>query len=464
MIKNRFSPILLCAAAVSALLLTAGFFSSREGTKEAGGAPEEKDAAFLYSGMGEEIQITLKSGGGSKVNTGHSDTEYSGVDITGDTITILREGQYRIQGTLDEGQLRVDAGKNASVVLVLSGVEIANTKEAAIYIEKAENTLFYLEENTLNQVRSGDETTARSLEASKDVMNFADQDEIKEASGAAIYARDDLSFAGGGTLKVTGGINNGIHTKNHLLIEDGMLEVRALNHGIKGTDSVTVKGGSFFILCGGNGMLSKSKLVFEDGDLKVAASHEGMEANQILISGGKIDITARDDGINANGEPAPPENQTDPDQKPSLPNLVISGGEIHVNARGDGLDSNGNIYIEGGVTLIDGPKSDKDGPLDYGYENGGVCLISGGTVLAIGSSGMAQTFGEDSSQGSFCHILDSPYKAGSLIRISDQAGHTLFEYRALKKGASVVFSSPALKKGETCILEIEDQRFPVGIE
>lgn len=462
MIKNRFHTILLCAFAVSALFLLTGPFSSREGTQA---SREEKDAVFSQFDTGEEeTEIVLKSGGGSKVKARHSDMECSGVDITGDTITITRKGRYRIQGALKEGRLRVEAGKDEPVVLVLSGVEISNSKDAAIYIKKAGNTLLYLEENTLNQVRSGDEATARNLENAEDVMDFADKDDIKEASGAAVYAKADLTLAGNGTLKVTGGINNGIHTKKNLVIEKGTLEVRALNHGIKGTDSVTIKGGSFFLFCGGKGVLSDTRLAFLDGDLEVAASYEGMEANQILISGGKIDIAARDDGINANGEPVPPENQSDANQDAALPNLVISGGEIHINARGDGLDSNGNIYIEGGTTLIDGPESDKDGPLDYGYENGGVCLISGGTVLAIGSSGMAQTFGENSSQYSFLYIWDSPYKAGSRIRIYDQADHILFEHTTIKKGASVVFSSPKLKKGEICILEIGDQRFPVAIE
>ena len=77
---------------------------------------------------------------------------------------------------------------------------------------------------------------------------------------------------------------------------------------------------------------------------------------------------------------------------------------------------------------------------------------------------MAQTFGENSSQYSFLYIWDSPYKAGSRIRIYDQADHILFEHTTIKKGASVVFSSPKLKKGEICILEIGDQRFPVAIE
>lgn len=435
--------------------------------------------------IGEGIQITLNPDGSATIKeNGPNDRNGSShVEVSENTITITRAGRYRVQGTWEEGQLCVDAGKNDEVVLVLAGVELTNMEDAAIYVENAKTTLLYLEEDTVNLVQSGKKATLRELENSKGAIDLVDEDELKEAEGAVIYAKDDLSIAGTGKLKVIGGINNGIHTKNHLAVEGGELEVRSLNHGVKGKDSVTINGGSFLIFSGGdgirsdddsnedcgkiaisggsflihsreNGVRAKTELAFSGGALKVAESYEGMEANQIVISGGSIDINSSNDGINANGEE---------EMEEGLPNLVISGGQVHVDAKGDGLDSNGNIYVEGGVTVIDGPESDKDGPLDYGHENGGVCLISGGTVLAIGSSGMAETFGADSSQCSFRYIFDTPYQAGSDIVISDQEGKSLFEHQALKKGASVVFSSPELEEGEIYELEVDGERVLITI-
>lgn len=477
--KNLLLILLSCIAAAFVFLLAARVFFPKRGGEKTGSAPEKESAAFSASETRpdreeEQITILLKSGGGTEITAHDLPKESHGVEKKGDIITITQKGRYRIQGVLEEGQLRVDAGKQDQVVLILAGMEIANTKEAAIHVEQAESVLLFLEENTINQVQSGNKTLIQNLIQSEKAQSLSGKDNTEDAKGAAIYAKDDLALAGSGALKVVGGVNNGIHTKKRLAIEDGNLEVRALNHGIKGKDCVTIKGGSFLIFCGGSalrsdddtgesygeveitggsfsircgekGVQALTALRFLGGNLEVCESYEGMEANQVLISGGRIDISARDDGINACGETP-------------FPNLVISGGEIHINAQGDGLDSNGNLSIEGGTTLIDGPESDKDGPLDYGNENGGVCLISGGTVLAIGSAGMAQTFGAASSQPSFRAILDAPYQAGCALQISDSQGNLLIQHQTIKKGASVVFSSPDLEKGEDYLLEIGDER------
>ena len=492
-----FAVFIISGGIALALTACSGLGKERIGeertAKGENAAVSEAEVSEVRDMKGREgIQITLNPDGSAAIkDSGSNDSNH--VEVSENTITITRAGRYRVQGIWEEGQLCVDAGKNDEVVLVLAGVELTNTEGAAICVENAKTTLLQLEEGTVNLVRSGKKAMLQELENSKGAIDLVEEDALKDAEGAAIYAKDDLSIAGAGELKVIGGINNGIHTKNHLAIEGGELEVRALNHGVKGKDSVTIDGGSFLIFSGGdgirsdddsnedygkiaisggsflihsreNGVRAKSELVFSGGALEVAESYEGMEANQIAISGGSIDINALDDGINANGGPENFDKELkEKAVEEGLPNLVISGGQVHVDAKGDGLDSNGNIYVEGGVTVIDGPESDKDGPLDYGHENGGVCLISGGTVLAIGSSGMAETFGADSSQCSFRYIFDNPYQAGSDIVISDQEGKSLFEHQALKKGASVVFSSPELEEGEIYELEVDGERVLITI-
>lgn len=73
---------------------------------------------------------------------------------------------------------------------------------------------------------------------------------------------------------------------------------------------------------------------------------------------------------------------------------VIKGGKLTVDARGDGLDSNGSIEMSGGVVIVNGPTENMNGALDYD----GSFLISGGTLVAAGSAGMAQEPSVDSSQ------------------------------------------------------------------
>ncbi len=467
-----------------------------------------RDAGQIEILLGEE-GITAAPAGGGPAGENPADT---GVETDDGQVKITRGGCYRIRGELAQGQILVEVKDDERVTLTLAGVFLSNTDQAAVYVENAGHTVLFLEEGTQNYISSGPEKVTKDLEKNDDFMDGEDKKDTRDAQGGAIYARDDLAIMGTGMLRVTGGINNGIHTADRLTVGEGSVEVRALNHGLKGKDSVTIEGGSLRIFSGGDGIRSddtsgegygqidvsggclwirsggnalraRTALSVSGGELEIAGSCEGMEANQILISGGELDITAAEDGINANGDPAylaggglsrddsgryvpDPEKESSENEKEweKFPNLVIRGGEILVDARGDGLDSNGNILIEGGVTIIDGPKSDKDGPLDYGYENGGLCLISGGTLLAVGSSAMAQTFGEESSQYAFRHIFESPYPAGSEISVISPEGDVLLTHTARKKGASVVFGSPELLPGKTYRLRVGEREVAIEID
>lgn len=270
-------------------------------------------------------------------------------------------------------------------------------------------------------------------------------------------------LTGEGSLRVLSGLNNGIQSKAGLRIDGGTIEVSAGNNGIKGKDFVTISGGSLQIEAGDRGVQAKYEMEIIGGDLKIAAK-EGLEANQILIEGGTVDITAEDDGINANGGADKQEKNPSKDVVETMPNLTIQGGILHIDAEGDGLDSNGNLFIEGGEVVVDGPTKDDEGPLDFGKENDGICIIKGGTVLAVGSSGMAETFDERSEQCSFRCILDTPYEAGCEIVITDAAGKELYRHTAAKRGASVVFSSPELILGETYTLRVDEQILEVTQE
>lgn len=410
--KKEHSPLILLAILLLAVIMFGLLYRMREG-----GAGQTRIS--LQPG---DIRIAGK-----------------GAEENGGTVFITQGGHYLIEGTFSNGQIYVDTEDDETVLLELGGVDISNPSKAVIYVEKAEHTTILLTAGTDNTIQSG-----------------AKED-------AAIYAEEDLLLTGEGSLRVLSGLNNGIQSKAGLQIDGGTIEVTAAGNGIKGKDFVSINGGSLKIEAGDRGVQAKYEMEITGGELKIEAK-EGLEANQILIEGGTMDITAGDDGINANGGEAKQKKNPSKDVVETMPNLTIQGGILHIDAEGDGLDSNGNLFIEGGELVIDGPTKDDDGPLDFGKENDGICTIKGGTVLAIGSSGMAETFGEDSEQCSFRCILDTPYEAGSEIVITDAAGKELYRHTAAKRGASVVFSSPALVLGETYTLCVGEQTFKVTQE
>ncbi len=369
------------------------------------------------------------------------DISGKGAEADGKRVTIEQGGHYRLEGMREDGQIYVDC-EDEMVLLELGGVELCNPEGAAIYIEHAEYTTILLAEGTENYLRSG-------------------RDDGSKGEGAAVYAEEDLCISGEGSLRVAAHLNNGIQSKAGLRIDGGSIEVEASGHAVKGKDYVTIAGGEFRLSAGKKGVQAKYELYITGGKFLIEESEEGLEANQVIIEGGIFDITAEDDGINANGGEDKQKKKPSEEIVETMPNLIIKGGMLHIDAEGDGLDSNGNLLIEGGELVIDGPTKDDNGPLDYGKENDGACRIQGGTVLAIGSSGMAETFDEKSEQCSFRYLFDEPYEAGSEIVITDADGNELYRHIAAKTGASVVFSSPELVQGKTYMMRVGEQHIEI---
>ena len=259
--------------------------------------------------------------------------------------------------------------------------------------------------------------------------------------------------------------SKGIKAATLLTIRGGEIAVDAIDDALHSNGEVSIIGGSLTIATGDDGVHGDESVTMTSGTLNITSSYEGMEANRILISGGEIRVIADDDGINANGGQIVMgrgfgerggfggRDMADPDvRSEDLPSLRITGGAVYINAEGDGLDSNGDLIIEGGEVVVDGPSRGGNGALDSGSESGGVCLVNGGTVLAIGSSDMAESFAGESGQYSFRHNFSESLAAGSEIAVEDADGNVLFAHEAAKAFASVVFSCPELAAGERYVL------------
>lgn len=219
--------------------------------------------------------------------------------------------------------------------------------------------------------------------------------------------------------------------------------------GIKSGGNLTITDGTITIKSADDGIHTDGTLIVSGGDINIIKSKEGMEGNQINIDSGNISITASDDGLNASGG--------------NLPVLRISGGTIYVNANGDGLDSNGDLVIEGGSTVVDGPSNNGNGALDSGSENGGTIVCNAGTILAIGASGMAETFNSNSAQYSFIKNFSEMFTKETQISIYDENEKIIFEHISAKSFNSVVFSSPDLIPGHTYTISVGDKTETVTI-
>ena len=440
----------------------------------------KRDLAGTYD-ESEAVKITL-SGKTAACNS-------SNVQIEDGVVTIKAAGVYVLSGTLTDGTIVVDAGDGDKVQLVLDGVSIMAADYAAIYAKNADKVFVTLAEGAGN-----------SLTVSGDYVQTDDNN-----VDAVIFAKCDLTLNGTGSLTVKDNTGHGIVSKDDLVVTGGTYTIYSQDHCLNGKDSVRIADGTFNLSCdedgihagnddqqdgyvyieggdinisvGDDAIHAEGLLIITGGDIDVSKSCEGVEGDKILVTGGDIDVISSDDGFNAAGGSSGSGDNHDGfgDSSGSGDNhdgfgggpgmdgvdmdadsdayILITGGTININANGDGIDSNGYIGITGGSVHVLGPSDNGNGAMDYG-----ICAaITGGEIVAVGGSGMAQGFGDESTQCSALVNFDEWVDAGETITLTDSDGKEVLSYRVDKKFNSVVISTSDMKQGETYTLTVGDQ-------
>ena len=387
--------------------------------------------------------ITLD--GGSASVSGSGAYAYDG------GIVISNGGYYTVSGSLSDGSITVDAYDSSKVWIKLNGVDIYNSDDACFIVDQADKVFLTLAEGTSNSFESG--------------SSYSD-DALSDNTGGVIFSHDDLTINGSGSLTVSGGYKHGIDANDSLHITGGDISITCPQDGLHVNDEINIMAASVSIAAGDDGMHSDSSIYIESGTVLISECYEGLEALTITMAGGDVTIYPQDDGFNANGgssimgmgmnfggavPDASAAEGTDGSSDECF--ALVSGGTLTIiNETGqdaDGLDSNGDLYITGGTVYISLVGSGSNSALDYGSESGGVAEISGGTVIACGASGMAETFDSSSVQPSLLYNLTSVQEAGTAVSLSDADGNVLLSCEPPCSYSSVVLSCPEMAQGET---------------
>lgn len=355
----------------------------------------------------------------------------SGAVIEDGDVIIRSAGKYRLSGELTDGSVIIDAGDGDKIWLLFDGVSLHCERSAALRIEQAGKVFLTLAERTENAVSSGAEY---------------DEDSVSAGVDGAIYARDDLTINGEGALTVSAEYRHGIVCNDDLVVCGGTLTIRAAEDGIHANDSARFTDAAITITAGDDGVtVSKDEtgyLYIASGTITIPACYEGLEAASVTIDGGTIDLAPTDDGINANGQ--------------SGAAITINGGDITIiNPDGrdaDGLDSNGDIIITGGRVFISVADRGGSSAIDYNSESGGMCRISGGTVIACGSGAMAEGFDKDSEQAFI--MSGASAGAGTALTLTGENGTVLLQETIPCGFSSVILSTPELRLGGSYTLTV----------
>lgn len=290
----------------------------------------------------------------------------------------------------------------------------------------------------------------------------AGEDGIQAETALSISGGSCTVMAGGGceTALAADASAKGLKAGLSVTLTGGEYSLNCADDAIHSNGSVLISGGSYTIATGDDGIHADESTAVTDGTITITQSYEGIEGTTVEISGGVIRITASDDGINAAG--GADQSGVGPMQDSFAADsdacLVISGGVITVDAGGDGVDSNGDLTVSGGELYISASEGAGDGALDCD----GTAVITGGIVVAAGSSGMAQNFGTDSTQGSI--LLNYTAASADPITVTDADGNVLISCTPAKSYSSVVVSCPGIVAGGSYTVEAGGQTTEVTMD
>lgn len=214
-----------------------------------------------------------------------------------------------------------------------------------------------------------------------------------------------------------------------LLLTNGTFNVSSYDDALHSKGDLEIQGGQYSIASGDDGIHADGTVHIVDGKIDITTSYEGIEGINVIFDGGDINLISKDDGINVND---------------SNGVLTINSGQIHINASGDGVDSNGMVKMTDGKVTVDGPTNNGNGAIDYD----GNFEVSGGTLIAVGSSGMAQV-PNSGSQNSLLMTYSTTQADNTKIVIKDSNNKEIVSYTPSKEYNSLAISAPELQKDNT---------------
>ena len=451
------------------------------------------DVSNMFSDRDKEIGYDEENSTVIKLSDDSTTCDSDAVQISGNTVTNIDEGTYILSGTLTDGMVIVDAEDTDKVQLVLDGVDITSAESAAIYVREADKVFITTASDSQNTLTNGGTYTA------------IDDNNID----AAIFSKSDLTLNGAGSLTITAKAGHGVVSKDDLVLTSGTYQIDAASHGLSGKDSVRIASGSYTIVSGKDGIHAENAddtslgfVYLADGTFDITSDGDGISAGNWLQADGGV-YTVKAGGGSENVQKSDGEWQFGPGQKTESTDtteedtvsmkaikaageLILKGGKYSLDSADDTIHSNANVTISdgeftlasgddgihadsattisggtvditesyegieglsiditGGETYVSGPTNDGNSALDYN----GTGTVTGGIFIAAGSSGMAENFGDSSTQGVMMVTVNSQ-AAGSAVSLSDSSGNELVSWTPEKEYTSVIISCPEITTGQ----------------
>ena len=287
-------------------------------------------------------------------------------------------------------------------------------------------------------------------------INGTDSTSLIVNDGPTINIESTSGYVGGIYLREAITFNNVIfkyscsNGENHAIDSEGTIKLIKGTYNINSWEGKGIQSENYLYIGEENGN-------DDDLTLNIKTNNEGIEAKKIEIYSGNINIEAEEDGINAASSGTDCDEETVHCSGNCVCYINYKGGKMTLTSGEDGLDANGDITITGGEISIFASTDGADQPIDQD----GLLSITGGTVLAAGSTQMGGVSAETTqiakaytgtiNQGVTLVAKDSSNNEIIKITTPKAANYLYFNHKSTFSitidGTEVTLSDPSQNQG-----------------
>ena len=327
---------LICVAVlVCTLLITVLFMNgARFGIQSVTDGDSSDESGFFTA---NDLNGNWDTGSATVINLDTSHITGGGAYFYNGDLIISGGGYFVISGTMEDGRILVDSDKSSKIWIQLNQASVHCSDDSCFQILQARKVFLTLADGTDNTLSSGAVFSGEAEKAGRHGTLFASDNLTINGSGSltvtgqyrhGIEANDNLIITGG-HIKVTApvdglSVNDGLRICNadvvirseddgivvktyetgSFYLASGTLDISCPDDGIRAAGPVSLAGGSCIILCGSKGIMSETSISVTDCALRIDDCTVGLTAPEInaednasiQAKGQEIKVTARDDG------------------------------------------------------------------------------------------------------------------------------------------------------------------------
>ena len=289
--------------------------------------------APIYVKQADKVFVTLADGSLNTLTNGGSFTAIDENDVDAvifskDDLTLNGTGSLIVNSPAGHGVVGKD-----EVTITGGSYEITAAKTAI-----SANDVLAVADGAFQLTAGTNGMRAKNDDASLGNIYLACGSFKVTADGDGISATGTLTVAGGSFTVISGASGSdssasqkGLKSGGTLTVSDGTIWVVSTDDAIHSDSSVTIANGTLNLSSGDDGIHADETVTISGGSIVINKSYEGIEG----LSGGEIDLTASDDGLNAGGGADSSGfggREGDRFGENSSASLEISGGVLRVNS------------------------------------------------------------------------------------------------------------------------------------